>query len=99
MMKTIFVVYGPSQSPYQKRYVYNTPEDVSLGDEFQSDSRSNVVVVEILDEYYEYFNMGTGELKNHITSTQDFPIKTLREKEDGQVYMKRQKCNFSDLPF
>ena len=36
-----------------------------------------MIVVDVLDKDYQFYNQITGELKFEVTSTKDFPIKTI----------------------
>lgn len=89
-MKTIFVVFtNTAPQKYDKRYCFNTDSNLKVGDIIKSPNyTTNLVVVEILDKQFTYFNRTTGELSNEINSTSDFPILELKvgEQDSSIVY-------------
>lgn len=94
-IKTIFVVYTTEtdinkiKSMKLHRYVFNTKEDLQIGDVITSDNYElPMVVVSILDTVFTHVNLKTGELLNSITSTYCYPIRLLKEKtfEEDVIY-------------
>jgi len=67
-----------------KRYSFNTESDVKVGDEVKSSAYStNLIVVGVLDKSFKYYNAGTGDLTNELTSTRCYAIKDLKIIEGG----------------
>lgn len=95
-MKTILVVYTKSScitieavnNCHHQKYAFriNGAMDVQVGDILKSPAYSdNMIVTDVLDKDYEYYNHNTGELKLEVTSTKDFPIKTLEFTEKDNL--------------
>lgn len=82
-MKTIFVVFNSSSveeanTKKLTKYAFNTEEDVKVGDIISSRSyQGTMLVTDILDSYYQYYNSKTGNLTYAINSTFCYPIKEL----------------------
>ena len=95
-MKTIFVIYSYDTDKSledlksKKRYVFRTNDDLQVGDIVKSDNYdANMVVVEVLNKDFLYFNKSTGELSNELGSTQQYPIRTLQivDKSSADVIL------------
>lgn len=87
-MKTIIVTFG-DQSRTLKRYCFRTEADVKPGDVLRSSEYdSDIHVVFVLDKDYKYYHDATGDMSNEITSTHQWPIKTIQvtEKKDNVIY-------------
>ena len=42
-------------------------------------------IVEILDNWYNYVNISTGELKYKVCSTLDYPIRTIKLVDNSNI--------------
>lgn len=95
-MKTILVVYTKSScvtvdtvnNCHHQKYAFriNGAIDVQTGDILKSPAyNDNMIVVDVLDKDYQFYNQITGELKFEVTSTKDFPIKTLEFTEKDNL--------------
>lgn len=72
-----------------QKYCFRTEDNVQTGDILRSPNYSSeMVVTDVIDADYKYYNALTGELSSTITSTACYPIKNLviREETDGVVY-------------
>jgi len=96
-MKTILVVYtnktnlSKKEISSLKKYAFNTPSEVSVGDLIESSEyTTSMLVVKVLDKAYDYFNSATGELSSEFNSTAQWNIRTLviREEEEEVIYGK-----------
>lgn len=82
-MKTIFVVYTDEKNfnvkaCKVKKYAFNTENDVKVGDILKSSTYdTNMVVTDVLDKAYKYYNNTTGELSDVLNSTALRSIKTM----------------------
>lgn len=90
-MKTIIVTFGTGEARPNctKKYCFRTNSDLKPGDVLRSrDYDSEITVMDVLDKDYKYYNQISGEMSNEITSTFQWPIKTLEvcEKKDDIVY-------------
>jgi len=92
-MKTIFVVYGNDTRAYNdcktKRYAFNTESDVKVGDKLNSrEYSSDMVVKEVLNTSFKYYNNLTGDLSNELTSTAFRDIKTMEivDRDENVIY-------------
>lgn len=94
-MKTILVVYSDRKMTkkelgYTKRYAFNTDADVEEGDMIKSIAyTTHILVVEVLDKAYKYFNRQTGKLTNTLDNSNLFEIKELKvidKLDDNVVY-------------
>lgn len=83
MKKTILVVYSNTKINVDacklKRYAFNTEDNVKVGRMYKTDTyTTNIVVVKILDEAFNYYNSVTGKLSNVFDSTKMGDIKDLK---------------------
>lgn len=82
MMKTILVIYTNfkiEKVGYEKRYAFNSSDDLKVGDMIKSPQyTTNMQVVKVLDESYKYFNKETGELSNNYKSSLQFEIREIK---------------------
>lgn len=93
-MKTVIVVYSnkvltKTQISRAKKYSFNTPSEVEIGDLIDSPNYdTKMLVVKVLDRNYKYFNSSTGELSDNYNSTSQWEIRTLviREEEEEVIY-------------
>ena len=84
-MKTILVAFVEENTSVAevnnrkiKKYCFNTEDTLEVGDRIASNSYTgNMLVTDVLNTSYTYYNNNDGSLSNEITSTQCFPIKTL----------------------
>lgn len=91
-MKTILVAFtylGKSIEEVNnlkvKKYAFRTEESVKVGDFLNSKSYDKyMLVTDVIDQDYKYYNTVTGEFNKEITSTNCYPIKTLVLREDDQ---------------
>lgn len=93
MKKTIFVVYSMNKADIKKckvkRYAFNTESDVKVGDVLRSkDYSTDMIVAEVLDKAYSYYNNMNGDLSDTMNSSSLRAIKVMaiREEEDDVVY-------------
>lgn len=103
-MKTILVVYTDEKlsvkeinNKKMKKYCFKTDNDVKEGDILKSSSyTTNMVVTDVIEENYKYYNKENGELTNIINSTNCYPIKeiVLREEDENIIYASKiTECN------
>ena len=95
-MKTILVVYTNERLSVEQinnrkmqKYCFRTESEVTVGDVLKSKNyNTNMVVTDVVDADYKYYNMQNGEMTNSINSTKCYPIKTmvLREEDENVVY-------------
>lgn len=95
-MKTILVVYTNERLSVEQinnrkmqKYCFRTESEVEVGDVLKSKSyTNNMVVTDIVDVAYKYYNAQNGEMTNTISSTKCYPIKTLvlREEDESTIY-------------
>lgn len=95
-MKTILVVYTNQELSVEQinnnkmqKYCFRTDSEVNVGDVLKSNNyTTNMVVTDVVDEDYKYYNKQSGEMTNTINSTNCYPIKTmvLREEDTNVVY-------------
>lgn len=95
-MKTILVVYTnenlsveQANNRKMQKYCFSTKSEVSVGDVLKSKAYSdNMLVTDVIDKEYKFYNAQSGELSNDITSTKCYPIKEmiLREENEEVVY-------------
>ena len=96
-MKTIFVVYGSDVSRAAndcktKRYAFNTEADVKVGEVLRAkEYSSDMVVKEVLDKSFKYYNNINGDLSNELTSTSFRAVKNLKvvDNADNDVIATR----------
>lgn len=74
-MKTVFVTFGDDKS----KYAFNTKSEVSVGDVLRSSRYGNrkMVVTDICNKAYTYYNSATGNLSDELNSTKQGKIKEL----------------------
>jgi hypothetical protein len=96
-MKTILIVYSGKANLSKKdiaglkKYAFVSNSDLKVGDYIESkEYTTNMLVVKVLDEKFEYFNSATGELSNKFNSTAQWEIRELfiREEAETVVYGK-----------
>lgn len=95
-MKTILVVYTDQKLSVEQinnrkmqKYCFRTESEIEVGDILKSNSyNSNLVVTDVVDADYKYYNAQNGEMTNTINSTKCYPIKTLvlREEDESVIY-------------
>ena len=95
-MKTILVVYTDRELSVEQannskmaKYCFRTDSEIAVGDVLKSGKyTSNMMVTDVMDQDYKYYNSQSGSLTNDIDSTKCYPIKTLvtREEDDTVVY-------------
>lgn len=96
IMKTILVVYTNERLSVEQinnrkmqKYCFRTESEVTVGDVLKSKNyNANMVVTDVVDADYKYYNAQNGEMTNSINSTKCYPIKTmvLREEDESVVY-------------
>lgn len=100
-MKTILVVYtnqklSVEQINNQKmqKYCFRTDSEVKVGDILRSKNYStNMVVTDVIDQDYKYYNQQSGEMVNVVNSTKCYPIKTLVLREEDELVVYACKIN------
>ena len=102
-MKTILVVYTNEKLTVNKinnsklrKYAFRIEDNVEEGDILKSSIySSNMIVTDVIDNDFKYFNSQSGELSNEIKSTMCYPIKTieLREENTNVVYAQKIEDN------
>lgn len=95
-MKTILVVYTDQKLSVEQinnrkmqKYCFRTESEVEVGDVLKSKSYStNMIVTDVVNPDYKYYNTQSGEMTNTINSTKCYPIKTLglREEDESVIY-------------
>ena len=95
-MKTILVVYTDQKLSVEEinnkkmqKYCFRTESEVNVGDVLKSNNyTTNMVVTDVVDKDYKYYNKQSGEMIDTINSTNCYPIKTmvLREEDTNVVY-------------
>ena len=95
-MKTILVVYTDRELSVEQannskmtKYCFRTDSEVAVGDVLKSGkSTSNMMVTDVMDQDYKYYNAQNGNLTNTIDSTKCYPIRTLvlRDEDETVVY-------------
>ena len=98
-MKTILVVYTNEKLTVEQinnrklqKYCFRTDGEVAVGDVLKSNNyNSNMIVTDVVDADYKFYNAQTGEMRNEINSTKCYPIKTmvLRDEDETVVYAKK----------
>lgn len=83
--KTIVVIYTNIKLDnfgYMKRHVFNSLNDLKVGDMLKSSSYdTKMQVVKVLETSYKYFNKETGDLSNEYNSSNQFEVRNLRIAE------------------
>lgn len=81
MKKTFLVIYTNAKVAdvgYQKRYAFNTSDELNEGDLLKSPQYdTNMQVVKVLDKAYKYFNRVTGKLSDRYSNSNQFEIRDL----------------------
>lgn len=100
-MNTVLVVYSNQNLSLKEinnrklpKYAFRTKEELKVGDILKSPNySSNMIVTDIIEKDFQYFNASTGEMFNEISSTKAYPIKelVLREDNENLVYCKKQE--------
>lgn len=95
-MKTILVVYTSQELTVEQlnnqkaqKYCFRTDSEVKVGDVLKSRNyTTNMVVTDVIEHDYKYYNKQSGEMTDTISSTNCYPIKTmvLREEDASVVY-------------
>ena len=95
-MKTILVVYTNERLSVEQintrkmqKYCFRIEGEVTVGDVLKSKNyNTNMIVTDVVDADYKYYNTHSGEMTNSINSTKCYPIKTmvLREEDEDVVY-------------
>lgn len=95
-MKTILVVYTNERLSVEQinnrkmqKYCFRIESEVRVGDVLKSKNyNTNMVVTDVVDADYKYYNAQNGEMTNSINSTKCYLIKTmvLREEDENVVY-------------
>lgn len=96
-MKTILVVYTNNRPISVKqandeeltKYCFRTEDNIEVGNVVKSRSYSSTMLVtDVIDEDFKYYNASSGKLTKEPDSTRCYPIKTLklREEEELTVY-------------
>lgn len=96
-MKTVLVIFSNDVSDIEntsiKKYAFNTEaENVEVGNKLKSTAYvDNMIVTNVLDKKFEYFNKGTGELTKEFNSANSFKIKTLKivDVNDEEIVVAR----------
>ncbi len=99
-MKTILVVFpAPGVNTVEKvnslkmkKYCYLTDSDIQVGDILTSSKYTNkMLVTDVLNKSYTYYNKDTGELSYEVTSTNCYPIKKMELREEDDIVIYAQK--------
>lgn len=95
-MKTFLVIFSNEYLSKEqinncksKKYCFRTENEIAVGDILKSEHyTTNMIVTDILDTDYKYYNIQSGELTNSINSTKCYPIRiiVLREDDESVVY-------------
>jgi hypothetical protein len=95
-MKTILVVYTDQKlsveqinSRKMQKYCFRTENEVEVGDVLKFKGyTNNMVVTDVVDADYKYYNAQSGEMTYTINSTKCYPIETLvlREEDENVIY-------------
>lgn len=98
-MKTILVVFSNDamtieqiNSRKMQKYCFRTESEINVGSVLKSNNyEKKMIVTDVINADYKYYNSLTGKLSNEITSTKCYPIKTLelREESENVVYAKK----------
>jgi len=90
-LRTIMVVYSDTavdakKATTMKKYAFNTIEDVKVGDRIASDAYdTGMVIVEVLEDGFRYYNFVTGELTNVMNNTKLGMIRTIKILDEVDV--------------
>ena len=95
-MKTILVVYTDRELSVEQannskmtKHCFRTDSEVAVGDVLKPGKYiSNMMVTDVMNQDYKYYNAQNGNLTNIIDSTKCYPIKTLvlRDEDETVVY-------------
>ena len=96
-MKTVLVIFSNDVSDIEstgfKKYAFNTEaENIEVGDKLKSTAYvDGMIVTNVLNKKFEYFNKGTGELTEEFNSANSFKIKTLKivDVNDEEIVVSR----------
>lgn len=90
-LRTILVVYSDiavdaKKATTMKKYAFNTLENVKVGDRIASDAYdTGMVIVEVLEEAFRYYNFVTGELTNVMNNTKLGLIRNMKILDEVDV--------------
>lgn len=94
-MKTILVVFtkdttysvDSANKAKSKKYCYLTEDEISVGDLLKSSNyTSYLLVTDVIEHAYKYYNTVTGSLTDEINSASCYPIKKIKlAKEDDCI--------------
>ena len=90
-LRTILVVYSDiavdaKKATTMKKYAFNTLEDVKVGDRIASDAYdTGMIIVEVLEEAFRYYNFVTGELTNVMNNTKLGLIRNMKILDEVDV--------------
>ena len=98
---TILVVYTnknlsveQANNRKMQKYCFSTKSEVSVGDVLKSKAYSNnMLVTDVIDKEYKFYNAQSGELSNDITSTKCYPIKEMIIREENEEVVYASKVN------
>lgn len=97
MKKTILVIYTNEKRKElktDKRYCFSTESEVKKEDLLKSQSyTTNMLVVEVINKDFKYYNAATGEMSNELTSTTQREIKSLKIVENTEEEVLAIKIN------
>lgn len=97
MKKTILVIYTDEkrkETKADKRYCFSTESAVGKGDLLKSQSyTTNMLIVEVIEKDFKYYNAATGEMSNELTSTNQREIKSLKVVENAEEEVLAIKIN------
>ena len=82
-MKTILVVYTNQKLPVEQinnckmqKYCFRTESEIEVGDVLKSKSyTSNMVVTDIVDADFKYYNAQSGEMITLLTQPSAIPLR------------------------
>ena len=101
-MKTVLVVFvndanttvEKANSLKMKKYCFLTDSNIQLGDILTSSKYTNkMLVTDVLNKSYNYYNKDTGELSYEVTSTNCYPIKKMELREEDAFIVYAQKVS------
>lgn len=100
-MKTILVVFTNESMTIEKinsrkmqKYCFRTESEINVGDVLKSANyRENMIVTDVIEADYKYYNAQTGEMCNDIKSTKCYPIKklVLRQEDENVIYASKRE--------
>lgn len=86
-MKTILVIFTKdvnrsikvANNSKDKKYCYITEDDIIVGDILKSPNyTSYLLVTDVIDHAYKYYNSNNGNLTDEIDSANCYPIKEIK---------------------